>query len=39
MSYQPDRIRSCAERRPLTQAAFEVQLELRGAMITIAIGL
>jgi len=38
MSYQPDRIRICAERRPLVQPGFDVELELRGVMIMIAIG-
>jgi hypothetical protein len=38
MSYQPDRIRMCAERRPQLRPGFDVELELRGAKIMIAIG-
>jgi hypothetical protein len=38
MSYQPDRIRMSAERRPLLRTGLDVQLELRGAEIMIAIG-
>jgi hypothetical protein len=38
MSYQPDRIRVYAERRPQLRSAFDVVLELRGAKIMIAFG-